>query len=549
VAWLTMSSPNTISGAQLRAVIILRSRLFINSLRTVRHKMNLVSRIVGAFLVLGAGLGGGFAIAVVSWEITKAGRIEWLTIPLWVIFMFWQLFPIMASAFNENFDASNLLRFPVSYGSYFVVRLAYGALDIPTALGVSWSLGIFTGVFAADVRLAFWAAAAIGLFVALNVLLARGVYVWIEHWLLRRRSREIMGILFFLGVIALQLIGPIAGRYSDSAAKPHLHVPAALLLFQDKLPPGLTGFVLAQADHQLYGGAALSLVLLAAFCAGAFLLLHVRLRKKYRGESPSEGEARRPQVTSSAISRGWSLPGFPGSLAALYEKEIRYFSRSGPLLFTLIMPLVVVLVVWGGRKGILTHQAGYALPVGAAYCLLLLTNIVYNSFGADAAGFQFYLTSPVSFRQIAAAKNLAQLTVLAIDVFILWIGIRVVYQPPALDAIALTVAWYLFAIPLNLAVGNLLSLYSPKKTDFATFGRQRPSETTILMSLLVQMGSIAIGALAIFIAHRYSNLWIATIAILVLAVPALVGYFFLLSRLDRIVLRRREVLATELCRV
>jgi hypothetical protein len=63
------------------------------------------------------------------------------------------------------------------------------------------------------------------------------------------------------------------------------------------------------------------------------------------------------------------------------------------------------------------------------------------------------------------------------------------------------------------------------------------------------MGSIAIGALAIFIAHRYSNLWIATIAILVLAVPALVGYFFLLSRLDRIVLRRREVLATELCRV
>jgi hypothetical protein len=35
---------------------------------------------------------------------------------------------------------------------------------------------------------------------------------------------------------------------------------------------------------------------------------------------------------------------------------------------------------------------------------------------------------------------------------------------------------------------------------------------------------------------------------LVLAVPALAGYFILLWQLDRIVMRRREVLATELCK-
>ena len=186
--------------------------------------------------------------------------------------------------------------------------------------------------------------------------------------------------------------------------------------------------------------------------------------------------------------------------------------------------------------------------MGAAYCLLLLTNIVYNSFGADGGGIQFFLTSPVSFRKVAGAKNLAQLTVLTLDIFILWVGIRVVYQPPGFAVIALTFAWYLFAVPLNLAVGNLLSVYSPKRIDYATFGRQRPAESTIILSLLVQMGSIGVGALCIFISRLYSNLWIATLTLLGLAVPALAGYFILLSRLDRIVMQRREVLATELCK-
>ena len=114
--------------------------------------------------------------------------------------------------------------------------------------------------------------------------------------------------------------------------------------------------------------------------------------------------------------------------------------------------------------------------------------------------------------------------------------------------IALTFAWYLFAVPLNLAIGNLLSVYSPKRIDYATFGRQRPAESTIILSLLVQMGSIGVGALCIFISRLYLNLWVATLTLLGLAVPTLVGYFILLSRLDRIVMQRREVLATELCK-
>jgi ABC-2 type transport system permease protein len=546
MARLGVAAPS-VSSAQLLAVGGVRLRLLVNSLRSVRHRLNLVSRALGALLVLGAAVGGGFALAMVAWQITKAGKLEWLALVLWPVFFFWQLFPIMASAFSENLDASGLLRFPLSYKTYFLVRLLYGAFDIATALGLSWSLGIFTGIFAADTQLSLWATISIALFTAFNILLARAIFVWIEHWLSSRRSREIMGVLFFLGVIAFQLVGPLLGRYGDRTSR-LIHLPKLLVWFQEKLPPGLTSAALGAASQQRYGDAALLLMLVGVFSAAAFWLLHLRLRKQYRGENLSVGEKRRTRIATSVVSRGWSLLGIRGPLAALYEKEIRYFSRSGPLLFTLIMPLVVVLVVWGGRRGILTQQAGFALPVGAAYCLLLLTNIVYNSFGADGGGIQFFLTSPVSFRKIAGAKNLAHLTILAVDIFILWLGIRVVYQPPAFKVIALTFAWFLFAVPVNLAIGNLLSVYSPKRIDYATFGRQRPSESTIVLSLLVQMGSIGIGALCIFISHLYLNLWIATLALLALAVPALASYFILLSRLDRIVMQRREVLATELCK-
>ena len=40
-----------------------------------------------------------------------------------------------------------------------------------------------------------------------------------------------------------------------------------------------------------------------------------------------------------------------------------------------------------------------------------------------------------------------------------------------------TLAGLLFAAPLNFAAGNLLSIYTPRKPDFSTFGRQNVSQT------------------------------------------------------------------------
>jgi len=215
----------------------------------------------------------------------------------------------------------------------------------------------------------------------------------------------------------------------------------------------------------------------------------------------------------------------------------------------MIMPVVMIIILWGGRKGFLNHQSGFLFPIGAAYCLLVMNNILYNSFGGDAGGIQFFLLSPIPFRHVLAAKNMAQFAVLITELSVLWLGVSLIYQHPNLNSLALTFAWYLVAAPLNFSAGNLLSIYSPKRIDYSTFGRQRASESAIFASLAVQLTGMGLGALAIFVGYHYKNLWISTLILAALGGPSIIAYFIFLSRVDRIVMTRREVLASELCRI
>ena len=62
------------------------------------------------------------------------------------------------------------------------------------------------------------------------------------------------------------------------------------------------------------------------------------------------------------------------------------------------------------------------------------------------------------------------------------------------------------------------------------------------------MAIVGTGALVVFLALHFANLWIATLVLLGLSIPSISGYLLLLSRIDRMAMNRREVLATELCR-
>jgi hypothetical protein len=251
---------------------------------------------------------------------------------------------------------------------------------------------------------------------------------------------------------------------------------------------------------------------------------------------------------------GWNLPGVSQSVAAVFEKEVRYLSRSGPMLLTLIMPVFMLIIFRMGPMNPMRQSGGFnrtpdmAFPGAAAYAILVLTNLVFNSFGGDAVGMQFFYASPVTFRQIVLAKNLTHASILVFNTAFAWVAVSYLYGTPHLAISVATLAGLLFAVPLNFAAGNLLSMYSPRKRDFSTFGRQNVSQTTVLASFGVQIVIVGLGIAGFVIARLYHNLWIATLLFLVFAAIAIPIYVVVLNRMDGIALQRRETLLAELCR-
>jgi len=539
---------------QLSAIAELRWRMFVNGLRSKRGKMELASRIIVTLAFALGGLGGFVAATVSAWYFVSQGQAEYLALVLWPIFFFWQVFPVMATAFTNNPDSGELLRFPLSYRSYFLIRLAYGYFDPASALGSFGLVGILLGTSFARPVLFPWTLLVLLTFALFNLVLMQTVFAWLERWLAQRRTREILGVLFILFMLSFQLIGPVMERVGK---KPHPEFSRAAQIaaqVQAVLPPGLAADAIAQSSHAKPLAGFTSLLFLGTLTIGIGLLLHLRLRAQFRGENLSEAAARPAVAPVQGPQVGWNVPGFSQSVAAVFEKEMRYLARSGPMLLTLIMPIFMLVIFRLGPMNPMrptnafTRTPDMAFPGAAAYALLVLTNLVFNSFGGDAAGIQFFYASPVSFRQIVLAKNLTHASILVANTALAWVAVSLLYGTPRLAVSIATVAGLLFAAPLNFAAGNLLSIYSPRKRDFSTFGRQNVSQTTVLASLGVQIVIVGIGVAAFAIAHLYKNVWIATLLFFVLAAISIPLYLVVLRRLDRMAQQRRETLVAELCR-
>ena len=540
------------SRGQLAAIAQVRWHIFTHSLRTTKGALELFSRIVIGIVITAGGLGGAVLLGVVASYFVSKGKPDALALLLWPVFVFWQLFPVMATALSETMDSSHLLRFPLNYRVYLLVRLVYGALDPATVLGTLWLLGITLGVGWAHPGVLFlWTTLVLILFAAVNVLLTQMVFAWIERWLAQRRTREIFAVLFFLAMISLQLIGPMLSRYGDRSNATLHKISHVASPIQAILPPGVAAAAIASAADGRYVLAFAFLAGLLLYAAAVLRVLGVRLRAQYRGENLSEvARDARPLHRYAGVKPGWAVPGLSSLVAAVFEKELRYLGRSGPMLLTFVTPIIMLVVfgVRGRSGGFLDNSPDLALPIGSAYALLLLTNLIYNTFGADGGGVQFFLASPASFRSVVLGKNLAHMAVLAAEVLVLGVGVSLLFRPPSLLALATTVAGLLFAAPLNLAAGNLLSLYSPKKIEVATFGRQRASQLTVLASFILQILIFGVGALTIFAARHYASPWLAVILFLALAAISFTIYGLVLTHIDPLAQRRREILTTELCK-
>jgi ABC-2 type transport system permease protein len=554
--------------AQYAALANLRWHMFRNGLRSKLGAFELGARTVAYVLYAVLGLGLGLGVGTGAYFLASAGKWQFLPILFWGVFILWQMIPVMMASFQEQFDLGILLRFPVRFGSYFLLYLVFGLADFSTILGGLCCVGLWVGITIAQPGLFAWTALGLAVFAVFNILLTRAIFAWIERWLAQRKTREIVGAVFMVAMLSLQLLNPAlrergrphrnasreqalaqAQEYRRSQAEfkarygPWLQTANAA---QSWLPPGLAAGALGQAATLRPGAAMGSLGVLGLYVLAAGGVLAGRLRSEYRGENLGSAPSRK-KAAQRRKGRWW-LDG-SGPIAAVMEKELRTLVRSLPLLYTVGAPLLmgVIFSVAFFRGGVF-HGRSFpmAVPIAMVYSLLGFTQLFYNNLGTEGAGIQVYFLSPTPIRKVMLAKNLFHSSMFLLVALLAGVLTSLRLGVPGSAMIAATAAWLLFALPANLAAGNLFSLTMPYRINPGRIARQRGSQANALLSLLVQMGVIGVGAAVFAVCWFLENLWLAVPVFLALAGAAVFVWMRMLGNADAMANGRRDTLIATL---
>ena len=542
----SMLSP--LARAQYAALARMRLQMLVNSLRSKRASFDLAARMIriGFFvlvgLLIGVGLGAG------SYQIIHDHELRLLPLLFWPVMMLWQLAPVVMASLQEPADLSLLLRFPISFSSYALNYLVFGLFDASSILGGICLAGIWTGVVYARPALAGWMTLTVILFAAFNLLLTRMIFAWLDRWLAQRKTREVLGVVFLFLILSAQALNPALyqqhGQPSQQAISTMLRVAHTAERVQRELPPGLAGVGIGEAarGHAIAAAGSLAGLTLYALAAGS--LLCIRLRAQYRGENLGEAPRRAAHSEERTHRRGFDLA---GPVGAVVEKELRYLARSGVMLYSMIAPLVMLLIL--GRSGTGAGFAfRYALPVGAAYGFLGITRLVYNSLGGEGTGIQLYFIAPTPMRTVMLAKNLVHLVLFAVELAIVCTIIVFRFGLPDTQMLATTVCWLFFAVPAQLAAGNLLSITMAYRMTLTRMSREQGAAGNGLLSLLIQLLIFAVGAGVFFSLGHFGLAHLAAPVLLVLAVGSSAAWLRVLVSADGMVQRRRDVLMESLAR-
>lgn len=555
------------SGRHFATIAWLRWRIFVNSLRGKGATGELVAKIISypvlGVMILGPSIGAGIG----SYYLVHADEVNLLAIPLWIIFVLWQFIGINTSTTGPSFDLSSLIRFPIRYRDYLLIRLAFGLMDPPTLAGIACLFAMSIGIALASPGLFPWSVLALAVYAACNILFSRMIYSWIEKWLATRRTRELMTGIILAFSLGVQFVAQYAQRLSHqnhrSPASPFLLQSSHILVSVNwLLPPGLTA---ASIDNIHRGAPLLALAALGGvllYTGGFLLVLHARLRAQYLGEDLSEAPALAKiktapaRSTATAAAPGATFAFLPATVAACLIKEIRYLLRSGPKLYVLIMPVFIVFLFSMRTSGMsyagVTRQGvpGILFAYGCAYMQLIFVSLLYNSLGGDGSGVQFYFIAPLRIRDVILAKNLLTFGIFALEAILIYVTSAIIAAPAPADLTAATLAWSLFTLFANMSFGNLRSITSPKALDIARVRSQNVGGLSSLISIVVVGVSVLLGSLAVVVCRYFhTSYWPAAAVFLVLAAISFAAYLLVLQRIDGTAASNIENLSRELSKV
>ena len=190
-----------------------------------------------------------------------------------------------------------------------------------------------------------------------------------------------------------------------------------------------------------------------------------------------------------------------------------------------------------------------ALPLCLVYAQLGFTQVFYNNLGTEGRGDSALL--PVAHAHAHGDAGQEPVSRRAVLVVALTAGVLASLRlgVPQPEVIAATAAWLMFALPCNLAAGNIFSLTMAYRVNPGRMARQRGSQANALLSLLVQLCILAVGAAVFGFTYMFDRLWLAAPIFLVLAGIAVVVWRRVLGNMDGMAAQRREMLMEKLTKI
>lgn len=546
---------------QYAALVAMRWRMTANSVRSVQGAFEFGARGVAFLLYAMMGLGLGVGLGIGAYSFVSRGSPQFLAALFWMVFVVWQVLPIALASFQEQFDLSGLLRFPVGFSSFYLLNLVFGIVDVPAILGGICCIGLYAGITLARPDLFGWAALVLAVYALFNVLLARTVLAWVDKWLAKRKTREIVSALFLLLMLSMQLLNPVLRQNHLRVQRPNR---AAAHQNQEKmmnevrpwaktvkaaqvwLPPGLASQVISYVDKRKMPEALESTGMLGLYILATGAVLGIRLRAEFKGERLSEAPAARRRTESDGK---WLLDG-SGPIYAVVEKELRTILRSMPLLFAIGAPLLTVLVISTVMRNSSPTGRAFALafPLCVCYALLGFTQMIFNNLGGEGTGIQMLFLSPTPIRTVLLAKNLLYGVLFGMVAIVAGIFAALRLGAPDIWLLTTTAAWVLFALPANLAAGDVLSLTMPYRVNLGRLTRQRGSQASALVSMLIQVAVMGCGAAVFELCLYFGKKWLAAPCLLVLAGMAFAVWVRVLRNADSLANRNRDHLIATLAR-
>jgi len=547
------------TGEQIRLIMELRWRMFRNGLRESSARLHVAGATLLNLLWAALAMGPGIALVFGGHLLVRHNQTQWFLLLLWGIFLFWQLFPILAWQPTPNLDMHSLLRFPVRFSAFFLLSLAYGLAGPAQLAGIFWHACLGVGIVSARPDLIGWTALVLGISVVMNLLFGRMTYSWLDRIFARRRVREILFAIVMLCLVTLQFT---MQRWHQEISR---FVQRGSLMW-NLLPPGRAAAALVSLVGGRLGEALAATAILALYAAVFGGLFAYRLRAQYFGEDLGESPApatRKPnarlvaaRARTAAPATATERPGLvTGPVAAVFMKEVRYFYRNTVLLMNFAMPLIMVVLIGltrlGGNgargTGRIFSVGQWLYPAAAAYVFLGLMQICPNSLAYDQAGVQLFFAVPVKFRDVMLGKNLFHALTIAVEVLLLWGIVTVMGYPPRVPILLATWTGVLFCLLIYFMIANWLSLKYPRRFEFGV-RRQRVSGMSMLISLGAFLAIMLVIAVVVAIVGWLAGIWLVPVALAALSAAAFAAYRTGIEATSRQAMEEREAILKELAR-